>query len=106
MNTTNFGNKPFPIWGALSVAVTPLMVIFAFLSIWVLELFIEKPEPASHSTLFPGYARAVVFIISGCILESVILALIAVLSGEHPRWLPILGLFITASVVGLFLIFK
>jgi len=93
--------RPLPVWGILSVALTPLAVLFSILGAVLLETFVDKPGSVPMSTLFPGVAHAAMPVTVACFVNGALAAVIALVGGERPRWLPIVGLAMTTVIIGL-----
>lgn len=70
-------NSNLPIFGILSVALTPFTVLCAILAVVMIESFVDKPGSVSLSTLLPGIGHATSKVIFVCVAESVIAAVIA-----------------------------
>jgi hypothetical protein len=83
------------------VALTPLAILFSVLGAFLLETFVDKPGSMPMSTLFPGVAHAAMPVTAACFVNGALAAVIALAGGERPRWLPVLGLATTVSIIGL-----
>lgn len=109
MNISNVSNKPFPIWGILSVALTPLAGLFAHLITLLVEGIWGSPLTQSYTvergtaldTAILGADRAVLLVAWAIIAFGVISGAIALAKRERPRWLPVLGVVTTAFLISL-----
>jgi len=97
MNTSNTSNRPTPICGILSVALTPLALLFAFLASALVEALVGR---APH-----GVARAIVFLSLSCILAGLAFGVAGLVRRERLRWLPVIGWLSTTCIVALFIYF-
>lgn len=93
MNASNL-----PIFGILSLALTPFTALSAVLAVVIIETFVDKPGSVSLSTLLPGIGHATGKVIFVCVAESVAAAIVALLR----RSLSILGLAANALLIGVF----
>jgi hypothetical protein len=109
MNLANISNKPFPIWGILSVALTPLAGLFAHLVTLLVEGIWGSPLTQSY-TVERGSAldaailradRAALLLACAIVAFGVISAGIATAQRERPRWLPVLGVVTTALLISM-----
>jgi uncharacterized membrane protein (DUF2068 family) len=107
MNISNISNKPFPIWGILSMALTPLAGVFAHLVTLIVEGIWGSPLTQSYTVergtamdaaIF-GADRAVLIVACAIVAFGVISAVIASAKRERPRWLPVLGVVTTAFLI-------
>ena len=98
----NTPGRTIPIWGVLSVVLTPLAALFAALSALIAESLIEKPEGLSMHEHIPGFTRFVVLTTIAIIAAGLVSAVIASLKRERPRWLPIVGVISTICLIGVF----
>jgi hypothetical protein len=109
MSTPSISNRPFPIWGVLSVALTPLAGLFAHLVTMLVEgvwgspltqsYTVERGTPLDAAIL--GADRAVLLFAWALVAFGVISAAVASAKRERPRWLPALGVVTTASLIAL-----
>jgi len=93
MNTSNTLDRPAPVCGILSVVLTPLALVFAFLASSLVEALVGR---APH-----GVARAIALVSLSCILAGVAIGIAGVVRQERLRWLPVLGWFSTICIVAL-----
>ena len=108
MNISNLSNRPFPVWGILSVALTPLAALFAHLVTLIVEGTWGSPLTQSYTvergtaldTAILGADRAALLVAWAIVALGVISAVIASAKRERPRWLPVLGVVTTAFLVG------
>ena len=109
MSTPNTSNKPFPIWGILSMALTPLAGLFAHLVTLIVEGTWGSPLTQSYAVqrgsaldaAILGADRAVLLVAWAVIAFGVISAVVASAKRERPRWLPVVGMVSTVFLVGL-----
>ena len=109
MNMSNISNKPFPIWGFLSVALTPLAALFAHLVTLIVEGIWGSPLTQSYTvergtaldTAILGADRAALLVAWAIIAFGVMSAVIASAKRERPRWLPVLGVVTTTCLISL-----
>ena len=99
MRSGEFDKSRIPIFGILSVAMTPAGVLFTQLGGWIIETLVEKPGSISITTLLPGVVRASANVQLACLAQGVVAGFIALLIGERPRWLPVLALSATALLL-------
>jgi hypothetical protein len=71
--------QPYAIWAAASVTLTVGTAMSAILAAMILDTLVERPEPASITTLIPGSAYAVATVMKVCILTGLVAAVIALL---------------------------
>jgi hypothetical protein len=102
MNTSNASNRPLPIWGILSVAMTPLAALLGAIVALIIEASVEEPAGMTLHTYIPVTTRIVVLGMMACVATGIVSAPIAWLRHERPRWLPALGLATTAFLICLF----
>src|SRR5262245_44418228 len=86
-------NRPTPICGILSVTLTPLALLFAFLASLLVEALMGR---APHAV-----ARTIVFLSLSCILAGVVFGVVGLARRERPRWLPVIGWLSTICTIGL-----
>lgn len=109
VNILHSSNKPLPIWGILSVALTPLAGLFAHLVTLIIEGIWGSPLTQSYTVekgsaldiAILGADRAVLLIACAIVALGVISAAIALAKRERPRWLPVLGVVTTAFLIGM-----
>lgn len=87
-------------------AMIPALALLSLLEGWISDTFVDRPGSLSMSTLLPGVARASSRVLLACVVQGVAAGVIALVTRERPRWLPILGLATTAFLIGLFLFFE
>lgn len=109
MSISNISNKPVPIWGILSVALTPLAGLFAHLVTLIVEGTWGSPLTQSY-TVEKGTAldtailvtdRAALLVACALVAFGVISAAIASAKRERPRWLPVLGVVSTVFLISM-----
>lgn len=105
MMTLDGSRKVVPIWGILSVALTPLSMPVAALAVLIAQAMVDKPEGVSMSDV-PGIARTGVLVMLICIAAGAISALVAMLRREGPRSLPLLGLVTNTFLIAMFRYFE
>lgn len=91
-----------PLWGTLSLALTPFGLLSITLVAVVLEAFRDQSESLKAS--IPFVTRGAVLFTMACVASGIVAALIALLRRERPRWLPLLGLLSTFCIIGLFIL--
>lgn len=109
MNISNRSNQPLPIWGILSVGLTPLAGLFAHLVTLIVEGMWGSPLTRSYAvergsaldTAILGADRVVLSVACAFVAFGVISAAIALAKRERPRWLPVLGVVTTAFLIGM-----
>lgn len=109
MNISNISNKPFPVWGVLSVILTPLAALFAHLVTLIVEGIWGSPLTQSYTVekgsaldaAIIGADRAVLLVACAIVAFGVISAAVASAKRERPRWLPVLGVITTVFLIGL-----
>jgi hypothetical protein len=92
MNTLNTSNRPAPICGILSVALTPLALLFAFLATALIEALVGR---APH-----GVGRAIVLLSLACSIAGMVLGIASLVRRERFPWLPAIGWVSTISILG------
>ena len=97
MNISNTSNKPAPICGILSVVLTPLALLFAFLASALVEAFMGR---APHAI-----ARAIVLLSLSFILAGLACGVGGLVRRERLRWLPAIGWLSTICIIALFIYF-
>ena len=102
MSGLSTSRRAMPIWGILSVALTPLAALLAILAAVIIEQIVVEPEGMSIHSYIPGTTRVVVLGTLAIILAGVVSAIVALVKRERPRWLPVLGLALTLCLIGLF----
>ena len=102
MSRLSTSRRAVPIWGILSVALTPLAALLAILAGVIVELLVVKPEGMSMHSYITVTTRVVVLGTLAIILTGVVSAFVALVKRERPRWLPVLGLALTLCLIGLF----
>jgi len=98
----NSSKRTIPVWGILSIALTPLAALFAALSALIAESLVEKPAGLSMHEHIPVFTRFMVLTTVAIIAAGLISAVIASLKRERPRWLPIVGVVSTICLIGVF----
>jgi hypothetical protein len=88
MNLMNRVNKP--VCGILSVALTPLAILFAY---FASAIFADKPPHA--------VGRAIVLLSEFFILVGMVMGVVALVRRERYRWLAAIGWITTICIVGL-----
>lgn len=109
MNLSNISNRPLPIWGILSVTLTPLAGVFAHLVTLIVEGIWGSPLTQSYTvergtaldTAILGADRALLLVACAIVASGVMAAAIAAAKRERPRWLPVLGVVTTAFLISL-----
>jgi amino acid transporter len=109
MSTLNTTRQTVPIWGILSVALTPLAGLFAHLVTLIVEGTWGSPLTQSYTvergsaldTTILGADRAALMVAWAIIAFGVISAVVASAKRERPRWLPVVGVISTVCLVGL-----
>ena len=96
MNTSNISTKPAPIWGILSLALSPLglLIVIYFAS--------GAGTGAVHSRGVITFAQYLLLSLLGSSLASGVMGLVR---REQPKWLSVSGLILTfciISAIGLF----
>ena len=105
----SISNRPFPIWGVLSVTLTPLAGLFAHLFTLLVEGMWGSPLTRSYTvergtaldTAILGADRAVLYVAWAIIVFGVFSAVVASAKRERPRWLPARGVVTTAFLISL-----
>ena len=97
MDKLDTSAKPAPVCGILSVAVTPLALLFAYLTSAFLESLLGKPAYAVTYALssFRSFA----------ILTSLVMGIAGLIRRERLGWLSVIGWLVTVGTVGLLLCF-
>jgi hypothetical protein len=86
-------NRPAPIFGVLSVALTPVAALIVFLAQRTIEALVGRPSDGLiHATALFGWA---------CVAAGLASAPLALVRRERPRWLPVFGLVLTLCLIGL-----
>jgi hypothetical protein len=111
MSRSNASGQTIPIWGMMSVALTPLAGLFAHLVTVIVEGTWGSPFTQSYTVergsaldaAILGADRAVLLVAWAMIAFGVISAVIASAKRERPRWLPAVGVVSTVCIMGLLL---
>ena len=103
MDLSNESKKTIPIWGILSVAMTPLGALFIIVVAVILESFKDKPAGVSISAYVPTITWVSVFVTKACIAAGLVAAVTAFVKRERPRWLPLAGVVSTICIIVLFI---
>lgn len=90
--------KDGSLLGLLSVVMTPLALVFGII---ITVLFEGMVIPANESmrAYVPVVTRVMVLSMITMIATGMLAALIALLKKDEPRWMPVLGLGVTACMI-------
>lgn len=83
--------RPLPIFGIVSIAMTPLAVILGQIGGWIIEASVDRPGDVSLTTLFPGMGAGSARVLLACVVQAVAAGVIGLVTREEPRWLSALG---------------
>lgn len=95
------GSNP-PVWGMVSMALTPSVPFLGALAVLAAQRLIAAPDGMSASH-FSHVARSAVFVMLVILFAAGLAALISLIRRERPRLLPLLALLANMVLIGLFL---
>jgi hypothetical protein len=102
MSQTDSVSRKTPVWGILSIVMTPAGVIFAAAVMILVELTVSPPEGVSMHQYVPVTTRVVMLGTLAFVASSIISAFVAWFRRERPQWLPAVGLATTILIITVF----
>jgi len=100
-NASNPSRQVLPVWGIVSVALTPLTPLVAAFAVVIAQTLVDSTESVSASD-FPQIARTGVLVMLALISAAALAAVLSAVRRERPGMLSMLGLVINALLIGLF----
>lgn len=100
-SASNPSRRVLPIWGIMSVVLTPLAPLVAALAVVIAQTLVDKPEGVSLS-YFPQIARTGVLVMLAQISAAAVAAVTSLVRREGSGMLSILALVTNALLIGLF----